>query len=125
MAVETGLSIAFALMILTAWQGLLSGSIEAGFVEGARILFLFMDVGLVAFVLWLILRAARNRRPLAAVGALIGVGLNLLAVLVIGFLQSGAVAWTFLLWAATGGAAFLLAVVVATPIAFGLTRERD
>ena len=123
--VELGLSIAFALMILTAWQGLFLGSIEAGWGAGVRILFFFMDVGLVAFALWLIVRAVRDRRPLAGVGAIIGVVLNALAVLIIGFVQEGETPWAFLLDAATGGVAFLLGVVVATPIAHGLTRERD
>ena len=124
-AVELILSIFVALVILTAWQGFLSGSIVAGFDEGARMLFLFMDVGLLAFLLWLILRSARSGRPYAAPGAIGAVLINLLVVLIVGFVQGGAAPLGFLQFAITAGVAFVLAVLVSTPIAHGLTRERD
>lgn len=123
-AVELALSILITLVILTAWQGFLSGSIVDGFFDGARLLFLFMDVGLVAFLLWLIIRAARGRRPYAALAAVVASFINLVVVLIVGFVQGGAAPFGFLLFAITGGIAFVLAVVVATPIAHGLTRER-
>ncbi len=124
-AVELVLSILFALVILTAWQGFLSGSILEGFDGAARSLFLFMDVGLLAFLLWLILRAARGRRPYAALGALGASLINLVVVVIVGFIQGGAAPFGFMLFAITAGIAFVLAVLVATPIAHGLTRERD
>lgn len=124
-AVELTLSLAFALMILTAWLGLHGGSVTDAFLLACHHLFLFMDVGLVVFLLWLVLRAARNARPYAAIGAAVGALLNLLAVLLIGLAQEGAVPTDFLLTAVTAGIAFVLAVMVATPIAHGLTRERD
>lgn len=124
-AVELVLSIVFALILLTAWQGFLSGSIVDGFVEGARMLFLFMDVGLLAFLLWLILRSARGGRPYAALGALGAVLINLIVVIIVGFVQGGAAPFGFMLFAITAGTLFVLAVLVATPIAHGLTRERD
>lgn len=124
-AMELALSIAIALIILTAWQGLLSGSIVDGFFEAAKLLFLFMDVGLVAFLLWLILRSARNVRPLAGIGALVAALVNLMVVVIVGFIQGGAALWAFILFALTAGVAFILAVFVSTPIAYGLTRERE
>ena len=122
--VELVLSILFALAILTAWQGFLTGSVLNGFLDALNMLFLFMDVGLVMFLLWLILRAARNDPPKAPMGAAGAVVINLVAVLIVGFIQGGAAPWAFLLFALTAGIAFLLAVLVATPIAHGLTRER-
>lgn len=124
-AVELILSILFALAILTAWEGFLSGSIVDGFFEGVRLLFLFMDVGLVAFLLWLIVRSVRGGRPYAAPAALGAVLINLVVVLIVGFVQSTAAPIEFLGFALTAGVAFVFAVLVATPIAHGLTRERD
>ena len=124
-AVELILSILIALVVLTAWQGFLSGSIVDGFFEGVKMLFLFMDVGLVAFLVWLIIRSVRGGRPYAAPGALVAVLLNLVVVLIVGFVQGGAAPLGFLLFALTAGIAFVLAVLVATPIAHGLTRERE
>ena len=57
--------------------------------------------------------------PLAAVL------LNLVVVLVVGFVQGGAAPFEFLLFALTAGIWFVLAVLLATPIAHGLTRERE
>ena len=124
-AVELILSILFALILLTAWQGFLSGSIVDGFVEGARMLFLFMDVGLVAFLIWLIIRAVQGGRPYAAPGAVGAVLVNLVVVLIVGFVQGGAAPFAFLLFGLTAGIWFVLAVLVATPIAHGFTRERE
>lgn len=123
--VEMLLSVFFALVILTAWQGLLSGSIVDGFADGAHSLFLFMDVGLVAFLLWIIVRAVRGGRPYAALGAGVAVVINLVVVVIVGFVQGGAAPLGFMLFATTAGIAFVLAVLVATPIAHGLTRERE
>ena len=124
-AVEMILSILFALVLLTAWQGFLTGSIVDGFADGARMLFLFMDVGLVAFLLWLIIRSVRGGRPYAAPAAIVAVLLNLIVVLIVGFVQGGAAPFGFLLFGLTAGFWFVLAVLVATPIAHGLTRERE
>jgi hypothetical protein len=124
-AVELILSILFALVILTAWQGFHNGSVVDGFFEAVKMLFLFMDVGLVAFLLWLIIRSVRGGRPYAAPGALVAAMLNLIVVLIVGFVQGGAAPFMFLLFALTAGIAFVLAVLFATPIAHGLTRERE
>ena len=124
-AVELILSILFALILLTAWQGFLSGSVVQGFFEGARMLFLFMDVGLVAFLVWLIIRAVRGGRPYAAPGAGVAALLHRVVVLIVGFVQGGAAPFGFLLFALTAGSWFVLAVLLATPIAHGLTRERE
>jgi hypothetical protein len=124
-AVELILSILIALVILTAWEGFFIGSVTAGFFEAAHHLFLFMDVGMVAFLLWLIVRAARGRRPLALAGAAAAVLLNLIVVVIVGFVQTGSAPIEFMRFALTAGIAFLCAVLVATPIAHGLTRERE
>ena len=124
-AVELTLSILLALVMLTAWQGFLSGSIVDGFFEAARSLFLFMDVGLVVFLVWLIIRAVRGERPYAAPAAIVAVLINLVVVLIVGFVQGGAAPFGFLLFALTAGIWFVVAVLLATPIAHGLTRERE
>ena len=124
-AVELILSILFALVILAAWKGFLYGSVGDGFFEAVHHLFLFMDVGLVAFLLWLILRAVRGGRPYAAPGALGAALLNLVVVLIVGLVQEGGVPLEFLRFALAAGIAFVIAVLLATPIAHGLTRERE
>ena len=124
-AVELILSILFALVILAAWKGFLDGSVGDGFFEAVHHLFLFMDVGLVAFLLWLIIRAVRGGRPYAAPGALGAALLNLVVVLIVGMVQEGGVPLEFLRFALAAGIAFVIAVLVATPIAHGLTRERE
>ena len=78
-AVELILSILFALLLLTAWEGFFIGSIVDGFFAAAHHLFLFMDVGLVAFLLWLIIRAVRDGRPYAAPAALGAAVINLVS----------------------------------------------
>ncbi len=123
-AVEMILSILITLAILTAWQGFLTGSIVDGFFDSLRLMFLFMDVGLVAFLAWLIIRAVQGRRPYAVLAAIVATFVNGIVVLIIGFVQGGAAPFGYLLFAITGGMAFVLAVVVATPIAHGLTRDR-
>jgi hypothetical protein len=124
-AVELILSILLTLVMLTAWQGFLSGSIVDGFLSAVRLLFLFMDVGLVVFLIWLIIRTVRGVRPYAALGAIVAALINLVVVLIVGFVQGGAAPFGFLLFALTAGTWFVVAVLLATPIAHGLTRERE
>jgi hypothetical protein len=124
-AVELILSILLSLAILTAWKGFLLGSIVDGFFEAVRELFLFMDVGLLAFLVWLVIRTAHGGRPYAAPGALVAVLLNLVVVLIVGAAQDGGGPLEFVPAALTAGAVFVIAVLLATPIAHGFTRERD
>ena len=107
-------AIAVALLQLGLWQWAATGSAAAGFAEGARLLFLFMDIGLGVWLVLLIVGAVRSWGSgslLAA--AVVGVALNLLTVTVVGFIQEGRAPWVFMLWAIEAGFAFLVGAVVA------------
>jgi len=112
---EVALAIVFSLLFLGLWQWVLTGSPAAGFAEGARLLFFFMDVGLVLWVVLLVVFAAR-RRPVGITGTLlfahIGAVANLLTVIVVGIIQQG---WAplFILFAIEAGIAFLVAATAA------------
>ena len=109
------IAVTIALVPLTLWQSFLSGSLADGFAEAARLLFLFMDIGL---GVWLVLLIVGSRRGWGSgaviLAAVIGVVLNLLTVIVVGFIQGGAVPWTFILFALEAGLAFLVGAIVAT-----------
>lgn len=110
-----GIAISIALAILTLWQWLLTGSPASGLAEAARLLFLFMDVGLGVWLVLLVVAAVRGwgrRRVILA--ALVGVVVNFLTVLAVGIVQSGALPGEFLLWALEAGGAFLVGAVVAS-----------
>ena len=104
-------AVVVALVLLTVWQGAVLGGLPAGFGEAARLLFLFMDIGLGVWLVLLIVGAVRGWRGVFLT-AVIGAALNLLTVLVVGFVQQGAVAWEFLFFAAAAGVAFLVGVAV-------------
>lgn len=117
--VEVLLVLLVALLIGAVWQSVLTGDIAAGVVEGARLLFLFMDVGLVAWLIVLIVLIVR-RRELPGVGltlaiAVAAVALNAIVVLIVGFVQGG---WAplYVLFAIEAGIAFLVAVLIVAPI---------
>ena len=105
------IAIVVALVLLTVWQGVLLGDPAAGLGEAARQLFLFMDIGLGVWLVLLIVGVVRGWRGVFLT-AVIGAALNLLTVLVVGFVQQGAVAWEFLFFAAAAGVAFLVGVAV-------------
>jgi len=107
------IAIVVALVLLTAWQWFLGGDLGAAFGEAARLLFLFMDIGLGVWLVLLIVRAVRGR-PGVLASAVAGVVLNLLTVLVVGFVQQGAVAWAFLFFGLTAGLAFLVGAAVSS-----------
>jgi len=116
---EVLLVILVALLLGALWQWFLVGDLATGAVEGARLLFLFMDVGLAIWVVVLIVLAVR-RRTLPGIGvtllvALIAVAVNAIVVLVVGFVQGG---WgpLLVLFAIEAGIAFLIAVLIAAPI---------
>lgn len=119
LVVEVVLAIVVALLLGTLWQWFLGGDLVAALGEGARLLFLFMDVGLVVWVVILVVLAVRRRRLPGAgetlLAALLGVAVNAVVVIVVGFVQGG---WAplFVLFAITAGFAFLVAVLVVTPI---------
>jgi len=116
---EIALVLGVAVLLGAAWQWLLTGDLASALPEGARLLFFFMDVGLVVWVAALIVLAVRGR-ALPGIGmtllwALIGVGVNAVVVLIVGLAQGGWGAF-FLVFALEAGVAFLLAVLVVTPI---------
>ena len=115
-----------ALLLGALWQWFLTGDLGSGFVEGARLLFFFMDVGLAIWLVVLIVLTVR-RRALPGVGvtllvAAIGVAINAVVVLVVGFIQGG---WGpgFVLFAIEAGIAFLIAVLIVAPIIHRLLRR--
>ncbi|GAA2171998.1 hypothetical protein GCM10009846_08190 [Agrococcus versicolor] len=118
LVLDVVLTIVGALLLLTAWHAVVLGDRLAGLAEGARLLFLFMDVGLVGWAVALValgLRARRGHRRPEAVAVLVacaaGVALNAAAVAVIGLAQ-GVVHLDHALLA---GAATLLAAVAVVP----------
>ena len=115
---DVALTIVVSLLILGLWQALLGGSLAAGFGEGARLLFLFMDVGLAVWVILLVIFAVR--RSSLGIGrtllfAAIGTLANLLTVIVVGIIQQG---WAplFILFAVEAGVAFLVAAALAVSL---------
>ena len=108
------IAIAVALALLTVWQWFLTGDLAAAFGEAVRLLFFFMDVGLGVWLILLIVGAVRGwGRGAVLVTALIGVVANFVTVIVVGFIQSGAAPWAFMLFAVEAGAAFLVGALVA------------
>jgi hypothetical protein len=116
---EVILVILVALLLGALWQWFLTGDLASAVGEGARLLFLFMDVGLVLWLAVLIVLMVRGRALpgigatlLAALGAVV---VNAIVVLVVGLIQGGAGAW-LVLFAIEAGIAFLIAVLVVAPI---------
>lgn len=109
-------TVVVSLVLLTVWRAMATGSLADGVAQAAQRLFLFMDVGLLAWVALLSIAALR-RRPAGAgltlVFAAVGALANLLVVVAVGFLQQGGWAIDFILFAIEGGIAFLLAAVMA------------
>ncbi len=113
-------AIAVSLVLLTLWQWLLAGDLGSGFGEAVRLLFFFMDVGLAVWLILLIVGAVRRwGRGLAFLSALIGVAVNLITVIIVGFIQAGAAPWAFMLFAVEAGAAFLVGAAVAVLVVKG------
>jgi hypothetical protein len=117
--VEVLLVVLVALLLSALWQWFLAGDLASGVVEGARLLFLFMDVGLAVWVVVLIVMTVR-RRALPGIGetllaAIVGVVLNAIVVLIVGFVQGG---WALLyvMFAISAGVALLIAVLIVAPI---------
>ena len=119
------LAVVVALLLGALWQWLRTGDLAAGAGEAARLLFLFMDVGLLVWVVVLVVLTVR-RRALPGIGAILvaalaGVLVNALTVTVVGVVQSGG-APLFVLFAIEAGIAFLVAVLVTAPIIHRLFR---
>ena len=58
---EVVLVIFVALLLGTLWQWFLTGDLGASVIEGARLLFLFMDIGLAVWFVALVVLAVRVR----------------------------------------------------------------
>lgn len=114
------IAIAVALVLLTLWQWFLTSDLAAAFGEAVRLLFFFMDVGLAIWLILLIVGALRRwGRGLVMLGALIGVVGNVVTVIVVGLIQSGAAPWAFMLFAVEAGFAFLVGAAVAVLVVKG------
>ncbi len=110
---------AIAYGVLAAWQALISSPPVEAFGSAATLLFTFMDVGLIAFLLAMIVFAIRgiHKYGWVVLAAFLATVLNMIVVLVVGFIQGGAAPWAFLLFAVWAGFAFLIGVLIAAPIA--------
>src|SRR3954470_6413519 len=93
-ALDVLLTIVFALVLLGLRETIQRGDPAAGFAEGARLLFLFMDIGLGVWLVTLIVIAIHGRATsrwagvgVTLVALLAGVLINLLVVIVVGFVQ--------------------------------------
>ena len=110
------LTIILALVLLTVWRGVASGSVDGSLGQASQRLFLFMDIGLLAWVILLGAAAGRGRSAgagLTLVFAAVGTLANLVAVIVVGFVQQGTWAEQFILFAIEAGIAVLLAAAAA------------
>ncbi|MGV8897574.1 MAG: hypothetical protein ACOH1U_14030 [Rhodoglobus sp.] len=109
-------TVALSLVILSTWRWMAGSTLGDGFGEAAQRLFLFMDIGL---LVWLILIsvAAIRRKPAGAgltlVFGAVGALANLITVIIVGYVQQGGWAEQFILFAVEAGSAFLIAAVVA------------
>jgi hypothetical protein len=116
-ALDVVLTIVLSIALITLWLFIFTGNVADSIGEAARLLFLFMDVGLVLWVVLLIVSAVRSRGARPDIGwtllfAIIGAIVNLVVVAIVGFIQGG---WAplLVLFAIEAGIAFLLAAVIA------------
>jgi len=117
------IAIAIALLLLGLWQWFLGGDLGAGFAEGARLLFLFMDIGLGVWLVLLIVGVVRGwGRGRVVLAAIVGTVLNLFTVIVVGFVQQGAAPWAFMVFAVTAGLAFLVGAGIAARLVPSLVK---
>ena len=122
------LTVAVALLLLSLWQWFLSGSLADAAVEGVRVLFNFMDVGLALWLILLIVAAVRGRTRgggpgagLTWVFALVGAIVNLIVVTVVGFIQGGG-APLLVLFAIEAGIAVLVGAAIVVTIVHRLVK---
>ena len=114
-----------ALLLGALWQWFLTGDLASGVVEGARLLFLFMDVGLAIWLVVLIVLIVRRREfpgiGVTLVAAIAGVVVNAIVVLIVGFIQGG---WAplYVVFAIEARIAILVAVLIVAPIIRRLIR---
>ena len=109
------LTVILSLGLLTVWRGAGSGSIGDSLGQASQRLFLFMDIGLLVWVILLAVAAGRGRAAgagLTLVFAAVGTLANLMTVIVVGFVQQGTWAEQFIQFAIDAGIAVLLAAAV-------------
>jgi hypothetical protein len=110
-----------ALVLLTAWHTVATGSLGEGFPVAARTLFFFGDIAFYLWIPFLVIAAARLRRrpaPLVAFLVLLAGGvLNVAVVAGIGFVQTGGLA-DFVVIAVEGSLASVLAGAVIIPLLY-------
>ena len=109
------LTVILSLGLLTVWRGVGSGSISDSLGQASQRLFLFMDIGLLVWVILLAVAAGRGRAAgagLTLVFAAVGTLANLMTVIVVGFVQQGTWAEQFIQFAIEAGIAVLLAAAV-------------
>ncbi|CAN5306353.1 hypothetical protein BH11ACT3_BH11ACT3_12740 [soil metagenome] len=130
-ALDVLLTIVFALVLLGLRETIQRGDAAAGFAEGARLLFLFMDIGLGVWLVALIVIAVRGRATSrwAGVGVTLlallgGVIVNLLVVIVVGFAQRGSLPTQFVGYAIEAGICALLAALPAVTLIHRLVKPR-
>jgi len=123
---EIAVVILVTLALGTVVQRLLgSEDLTAAAGESVRLLFFFMDVGLIVWVAILVVLLVR-RKTLPGPGAtllaaLVGVLVNAVTVTIVGFVQGGG-APLFVAFAIEAGIAFLVAVLVVGPLIHRLSR---
>lgn len=123
-------TIALALVILAAREGIRLGSAADGLAEGARRLFLFMDIGLGVWLIALVAIAIRGRRSdrwakrgITLALLLAGGMINLLVVIAVGFAQQGRFPLTFVGYATDAGICALLAAVPVVSLVHQVVRN--
>ena len=111
-------TVAIAYLLLFLLMLWLTGGLEEALFAAATLLFTYMDVGLIAFLIVLILFArwgwyGFGRVLIAALACIL---VNGIVVLVVGVIQGGWGALT-VIFAIEGGVAVLIAVLIAAPLA--------
>ena len=121
------LAILLTLVLSGVWFLLLGESPAEAFLDqGFRLLFTFMDVGLVAWLLLLILGGVRRRGLGWGIGgsilaAFIATVVNLIVVVIVAFVQGGANIF-YIALGLEAGMLFLIAAVIAVPIVHRLVK---
>src|SRR4051812_49034781 len=104
------LPLGLGLALFAGLHPLLRENLAAALGTAAHHLFLFMDIGLGVWVLLLVVLVVRRREAAASirviVSGIIGALVNLLTVIVVGFVQQGGLPTEFLGFAAEAGSAF-------------------
>lgn len=112
-------TVAVALLLLTVLDSLRTASLLDGFLEAARTLFFFADIAFYVWIPFLVvahLRLRRAPRPWPTfLGALVGGAVNVLVVLLIGYVQEGRVA-DFVALAVEGSLAVVVAAAAVTRV---------